>query len=40
VEELQIIPTAQFRAYPHKPAYFVDHLAEQVGQFAAAFCPK
>ena len=28
------------RAYPHKPTYFVDRLAEGVGQIAAAFYPK
>jgi pyruvate,water dikinase len=28
------------RQYPHKPDYFVDRLAEGVGQIAAAFYPK
>jgi pyruvate,water dikinase len=28
------------RNYPHKPDYFVDRLAEGVGQIAAAFYPK
>lgn len=28
------------RGYPHKPDYFVDRLAEGVGQIAAAFYPK
>jgi pyruvate,water dikinase len=28
------------RHYPHKPDYFVDRLAEGVGQIAAAFYPK
>jgi len=28
------------REYPHKPDYFVDRLAEGVGQIAAAFYPK
>ncbi|NOT58461.1 MAG: phosphoenolpyruvate synthase [Deltaproteobacteria bacterium] len=28
------------RAYPQKPTYFVDRLAEGVGQIAAAFYPK
>ena len=28
------------RAYPHKPDYFVDRLAEGVGRIAAAFYPK
>ena len=28
------------RAYAHKPDYFVDRLAEGVGQIAAAFYPK